>query len=113
MHESLKEQEILRVKELIPEAEIILHPEVNPLVARHAHKLLSTGGMLKYASMLSGKKMIIGTEMGLLYRLQKLAPQNQYYNVGRDLVCPNMKKIRMEHVIDALRTEANAVILSP
>lgn len=113
VHEGLKEEEIIKTKEQYPHAEVIMHPEVNPLVARHAHKLLSTGGMLQYAQRTFGKTMIIGTEKGLLYRLQKLSPQNTYHNVGRDLICPDMKKITLDSVLQALDKEEPQIVLEP
>lgn len=111
VHESVKEEEVKKLREELKDFEIILHPEVNPAVAKYADKLLSTGGMLKYAQSVSGKKFVIGTEIGLVHRLKKLAPDNQYYNIGRDLVCPNMKKIRLENVFEALLYEKYPVVL--
>ncbi len=110
-HEEIDEQEILDVKKALPDAELIMHPEVNPDIAKYADKLLSTGGILNYAKLSKNKKLIIGTEMGMVHRLKKEAPSNHYYNIGRDMVCPNMKKIYLEDVYECLKNESNEVIL--
>lgn len=111
VHEHIKAEEILKIKETLPDAELIFHPEVNPSIAIYADKLLSTGHMLTYAKNVSGKTLVIGTESGLFHRLQKEAPQNRYFNIGRDLICPNMKKIRLENVLESLEKQTHKIVL--
>jgi len=113
VHEAVKKEEILKLKEIMPDAEILMHPEVNPEVAVFADKLLSTGNILKYAMNVSNKNLIIATEAGLLYQLHKKAPQNRYFNIGRDMICPNMKKTNLQNVYEVLKNESNQVVLDP
>jgi quinolinate synthase len=110
-HENVEEIEIINAKKALPEATVIMHPEVNPNLAKHADKLLSTGGFLNYCKRVSGKSLIIGTEVGLVHRLEKEAPQNHYFNIGRDMICPNMKKIKLEDVLKTLKEECNCIVL--
>ncbi|HOJ49457.1 MAG TPA: quinolinate synthase NadA [Spirochaetota bacterium] len=109
VHNFIYENEIKSAKERYPDAEVIMHPEVEPLIARYADKLLSTGGMIKYAKTVRNRKMIIVTEEGLIYRLRKDAPYNEYYNIGRDIVCQNMKKIRLIDVLNSLENEGPVI----
>ena len=111
-HEEISEEEMRTLKDSLPhQVEIIMHPEVNPKIAAYADKLLSTGGILKYAQISENRDFIIGTEMGMHYRLEKIAPQNRYFNIGRDMVCPNMKKIHLQDVYDALSKGTHLISL--
>ncbi len=110
-HENIEEEEIINIKKSMPNAELLLHPEVNPKIAKYGDKLLSTGGILEYCKISNDKDLIIGTEMGMLYPLKQQAPQNRYYNIGRDMVCPNMKKITLNDVYETLKNGANEITL--
>ena len=110
-HQLIYEDEILRTKDEHRDAEIIMHPEVDPSIAKYADKLLSTGGMLSYAKTVKNKKLVIVTESGLMHRLKKEAPWNQYYNIGRDIICGNMKKIGLNNVLEALETESPLIVV--
>jgi quinolinate synthase len=46
-----------------------------------------------------------------VHRLEKEAPQNHYFNIGRDMICPNMKKIKLEDVLKTLKEECNCIVL--
>ena len=46
---------------------------------------------------------IVCTESGVLHEMQKVAPGKKFHFVGAKQVCPNMKKITLENVRDALK----------
>jgi quinolinate synthase len=48
------------------------------------------------------RAFIIGTEMGILYRLRTENPDKAFYPVNDRLLCPNMKKISLEKVLWSL-----------
>ena len=48
------------------------------------------------------KEFIVGTEMGILYRLRKENPGKRFHIASRALLCPNMKLTTLEDVRDAL-----------
>ena len=50
----------------------------------------------------SAPEFIIGTESGILHRLEKENPHKMFFPVG-DLCCDDMKKITLEKVHDALK----------
>ena len=113
--ESLKilEQDILRQKQLHPEARVLVHPECSPAVIQLADEALSTGGILKYAGKSEAKEFIIGTEIGMLYRLEKENPDKKFYPASELALCPNMKKISLEKVLWALEEMQYEVTLEP
>ena len=68
-----------------------------------ADERLSTGGMCRYARESAAKTILVGTEMGILHRLQKENPEKTFIPVSEALVCPNMKKTTLENLAAALR----------
>ena len=93
---------IIKMKKEHPEAEVLVHPECNPEVIKTADKVLSTGGMLEYARQSSGREFIIGTEIGVIYRLEKQNPGKTFYPANNNIICPNMKLINLEKIMWSL-----------
>src|SRR3989338_8668569 len=73
-HVKILPQDIIKVKRLHPEAEVLVHPECVPSVIKLADQVLSTEGMCKYALGSKAQEMIIATEVGLISKLQKENP---------------------------------------
>jgi quinolinate synthase len=67
-----------------------------------ADEVLSTGGMIRYAEESGTREMIIGTESGIIYRLEKENPGKKFIAVSEKAICPNMKRITLEKVLWAL-----------
>jgi quinolinate synthase len=51
-------------------------------------------------------EFIIGTEKGLIYRLQKLHPELQFFLPSPLIVCPTMKRNRLEQVVNCMENRA-------
>jgi quinolinate synthase len=66
--------------------------------------VLGTGGMCRYARRDDVKKMIVGTEIGIIYRLKKENPQKQFIPASEQTICPDMKLITLEKVLRSLET---------
>jgi quinolinate synthase len=71
-------------------------------VVEMADAVLSTAGMYGYCRRSPAKEFIVGTEMGILYRLRKENPGKRFHIASRALLCPNMKLTTLEDVRDAL-----------
>ena len=69
-----------------------------------ADAVLSTSGMYGYCRRSTAKEFVVGTEMGILYRLRKANPGKKFHLASRALICPNMKLTTLEDVRDALAT---------
>lgn len=92
-HHRVRPEELARVRQAQPDAVIMVHPECQPGIVEQADVVTSTAGMLKYARKSTTTKFIVGTEMGLLHRLQLENPNKEFFLLSPGLVCPNMKKI--------------------
>lgn len=103
VHERVTPEDVKKAREEHPEALVIAHPECRLDVLELADHVTSTSGMLRFASASSAKEFIIGTEIGLLYRLRKENPDKIFYPLRRDMICPNMKKTTLNSVLRALK----------
>lgn len=102
IHARILADDILKAKREHPFAEVIVHPECTPEVIALADKVFSTTGMLNYAKKTKSKEIIIGTEIGIIYRLQKENPDKKFYPVSEKAICENMKKNSLEKVLWSL-----------
>lgn len=108
-HERVQEAEIQLVKEKNPGVKILVHPECNPLVVKHADFVGSTAQILEYARSHDDKAFIIGTEMGILHTLRSENMTKKFTLLSPALICYNMKKTSLEDVLYVLKTEENEI----
>jgi quinolinate synthase len=101
-HERLTIEAAARAREAHPGALLLVHPECPPEVVETADAVLSTAGMLGYCRRSRAEEFIVGTEMGILYRLRKENPGKRFHIASRTMICPNMKLTTLEDVRDAL-----------
>ena len=103
------EEEVIKAKGGHPQAEFLAHPECNPEVLKLAGQICSTGGMFKYARASDSREFIIGTESGMIYRLQKENPDKKFYLPSEHLICANMKLTTLGWLAHSLELEINVV----
>ncbi|MBF0275642.1 MAG: quinolinate synthase NadA [Nitrospinae bacterium] len=101
-HHILKKRDLNKLKEEHPDAKIILHPECPPDVLEMADHICSTSGMYSYCKESTAKKFIMGTEIGILYRLRKENQDKEFF-LPEVMICPNMKVTTLEDVHDAIK----------
>jgi quinolinate synthase len=83
---------------------VVVHPECRADVIRIADLTLSTGGMCKFAGEPQTKDIIIGTEIGIIHRLQKENLEKRFIPLYKYAICPNMKLTTLEKIHEALDT---------
>ncbi len=110
-HYHITREDVLRQRELHPDAPITVHPECRPEVVAMADHVGSTSAIIEYAAAVSADRIIIGTESGTLYRLKKDNPDKEFILLSSDLICPNMKLITLESIKEALEKMAPQVIV--
>ena len=108
-HERLTAAEVIKARADNPGSVFVCHPECNPEVVALADHVCSTSGMYKFAKATDAGTIIVGTEMGILYRLKKENPDKKFILPSRALVCPNMKLTTLEDVASSLREMKNVV----
>lgn len=103
-HHKIRKEDVLKIKELHPDAELLVHPECSPDVTELADYAGSTKGIIDYAASSHHQKFIIGTEIGVMHQLESNNPDKTFYLMAPGLVCPNMKKTTLDSVLKCLET---------
>ena len=103
-HERLDVKDIELAKREHPDAVFMAHPECPPNILEIADHICSTSGMYSYAAASPATTFIVGTEMGILYRLRKENPEKEFILPTSKLICPNMKLTSLEDVLRSLET---------
>ncbi len=108
-HERLTPADIQAARAAHPGAPVVVHPECRPEVVAMADAVLSTAGMYSWCAKSPASEFVIGTEMGILYKLRRENPGRKFHLAARSLVCPNMKLTTLEDVRESLVTLTPAV----
>jgi quinolinate synthase len=103
-HERLEVAEVRRAIDEHPDALFMAHPECPPAILAMAHHITSTSGMYDFARTSPARRIIVGTEAGILYRLRKENPQKEFILPSSRLICPNMKLTSLEDLLKSLQT---------
>jgi quinolinate synthase len=112
-HQRIFPEQIEKLRKDNPDAVVMVHPEVNPEVAGTADQVLGTSGMIRFAGESNTGTFIIGTETGMIYRLEKLYPDKHFIAASKQAVCPNMKKISLEKILASLETLEPVITVAP
>jgi quinolinate synthase len=115
VHRTIRPEDVDEVLENHPDVELLLHPECGCVSSCMAKALdgslpfnrtffLSTEGMLRHIGGSSAQEFAVGTEMGILHRLNKEFPERSFYPVNPNAVCAFMKTITLDNVIRSLET---------
>lgn len=118
VHNQFDAEEIKQARAAHPEALLMVHPECPPAVIDLADEVLSTSGMVSVARETSAQTVLVGTEAGMIDRLQRENPEKQFLSAGTLKTCRGMKAIRLEDVYHALRdgkieTELPEAVMQP
>ncbi len=108
-HAKILEDHIHLARQRYPKAPIIVHPESREEVCLAADEVLSTGQMCLYAKKSTAKTIVIGTEVGLLYRLRKENPGKTFVPLLKQAICPNMKRTTVEKILWSLQNMAPVI----
>ena len=112
VHERVRPEDVTKARKEHPGALVMAHPECRLDVLEMADHVTSTSGMLRFAKTSPGREFIVGTEIGLMYRLKKENPDKSFYPLRKDMVCPSMKKTTLGSVHRALRDNNYVVKVS-
>jgi quinolinate synthase len=112
VHAGILPKHILEAKKQYPQAKVIVHPECRPEVDALADAVLSTGGMIRSARETDARQIIVGTETGIIHRLQKENPGKEFIPVTSQAVCTDMKLITPQKVLSCLQKMAPRVTVA-
>ncbi|HET9875665.1 MAG TPA: quinolinate synthase NadA [Mycobacterium sp.] len=124
VHAAINGDELEEKARIYPDAELFVHPECGCATSalylvgegffpEERVKILSTGGMLEEARRTNAKKVLVATEVGMLYQLQKAAPEVDFEAVNSKAACKYMKMITPAALLRCLVEGADEVHVDP
>ncbi len=103
-----------------PEAQVLVHPEcgcagqliygmdLGDVDATGVH-IVSTEGMVREARCGKTSTYIVATEVGVLHRMQQVAPDKTFLAADPEAICAFMKTITLEYVRDSLLYDRHCI----
>jgi quinolinate synthase len=104
VHNRIDTGAIRALKAEKPDAKFLMHPECGCLTSCMplADRVLSTEGIIKAAKEMPATQFIIGTEVGILHRLEKENPAKEFFPAAREASCEFMKLNTLEKLLWSL-----------
>lgn len=117
VHDALTAESILKMKRRNPDAPVVAHPECNAAVLMVADFIGSTKAMLNWIANSPAKRIIVGTEAGIIYEMKKNNPDKEFLVVpgGEGCSCAEcdyMKLNTLEKLYKCLRDETPEITMS-
>jgi quinolinate synthase len=118
VHAGIRPDELTARVEADPSAEFLVHPECGCASRAMAFggermRILSTEGMIRFASASPAEKFVVATEVGILHRLRGSLPDRRFEPLSEEAVCAFMKLITLEKVRDSLRDMVHPITVAP
>lgn len=112
VHQAVTAGDVRAAKVRHPQAQVLVHPECPKEVVDLSDYAGSTAGIIEYAGKSQAEEFIIGTEIGVMYELERRNPGKRFYPVKDGMICPDMKLNSLQNLLAALKDGKNAVNLS-
>src|SRR5579863_4008944 len=103
VHERFDAADIAAVREAWPEAEILAHPECPAEVLELADFAGSTSAMSDYVVKRQPRQVVLITECSMADNIAADAPGTEFVRPCN--LCPHMKRISLDNILEALRQE--------
>jgi quinolinate synthase len=109
VHEQFSPKEIRDIREANPGIKVIGHPECPSDVLDACDFAGSTGGMIDYVKKNQPKKVMLVTECSMSDNVQADNPNVEFIKPCN--LCPYMKKITLQKILDCLENETNEIFI--
>lgn len=109
VHEQFSPKEIEDIREANPGIKVIGHPECPSDVLDACDFAGSTGGMIDYVKKNQPKKVMLVTECSMSDNVQADNPNVEFIKPCN--LCPYMKKINLQKILDCLENETNEIFI--
>lgn len=109
VHKSITMEDVVQAKISHPKAKVLAHPECTLDVLALADYVGSTSGIINYPKVDDANSYIVCTEIGVLHEIKKNNPDKSFFSIGFGPVCPDMKKVTLEKIINTLENNSNQI----
>lgn len=122
VHEEFKARGIVDLKQVYPDAAVLVHPESPTAVLELADRVGSTTQIIRAASEMPNKRFIVATDQGIFYKLQQQAPDKEFIiapTAGNGATCrscahcPWMAMNDLERLSLVFTRDDNEILVDP
>lgn len=122
VHEEFKARGIADLKQVYPDAAVLVHPESPASVLELADRVGSTTQIIQAACEMDNQQFIVATDQGIFYKLQQLAPDKEFIiapTAGNGASCrscancPWMAMNELETLADVFGRSDNEIFVDP
>lgn len=122
VHEEFKSQRLSEMKAVYPHAAVLVHPESPESVVALADAVGSTSQLIQAAKDLPNKQMIVATDQGIFYKMQRAVPDKELIiapTAGTGATCrscancPWMAMNSLENLAQVIESGDNEISVNP
>jgi len=122
VHEEFKSQRLSEMKAVYPHAAVLVHPESPESVVALADAIGSTSQLIQAAKDLPNKQMIVATDQGIFYKMQRAVPDKELIiapTAGTGATCrscancPWMAMNSLENLAQVIESGDNEISVNP
>ena len=122
VHEEFKAKGVLDLKQVYPDAAVLVHPESPAAVVELADRVGSTSQIIEAARTLPNRQFIVATDQGIFYKLQQQVPDKEFIiapTAGTGATCrscahcPWMAMNALDNLADSLEFGRNEIFVDP
>lgn len=120
VHDEFKERELRKLKDIYPNAGVLVHPESPAAIIEQADAVGSTTALIKAATELPHKRFIVATDKGIFYKMRQANPEKEFIEaptggVGASCrscaACPWMAMNELENLAHSLEYGLNEIFV--
>ena len=122
VHEEFKARGIADLKQVYPDAAVLVHPESPASVIELADRVGSTTQIIRAACEMDNQRFIVATDQGIFYKLQQQAPDKEFIiapTAGDGATCrscahcPWMAMNELETLAGVFERDDNEIFVEP
>ena len=122
VHEEVKARGVADLKQVYPDAAVLVHPESPAAVRELADRVGSTTQIIRSATEMDNQRFIVATDQGIFYKLQQQAPDKEFIiapTAGNGAACrscahcPWMAMNELETLSSVFDRSDNEVFVEP
>lgn len=117
VHEQFSFKKLLALKEIYPNAKVLVHPECKDSIVKLADCVGSTAALLNYAIQSDSNEFLVATESGILHEMRKNAPDKVFIPLPPDdsnsacNECSYMKLNTLEKLYSCLKDNSPQIFV--
>ena len=103
VHAAITEADVEAAKKAHPKALLLVHPECDKDVVKHADFVGSTTEIMDFAKKSPENEFIIGTENSIVQHLGVDCPEKRFFPLSKNFICRNMQLTKLASLLHCLQ----------